>query len=205
MKKLLFCLVIFIFYYNFADSQTGWQWINPYPQGNTLEQVQMLNPSTGYAVTTNNAVIKTTNGGVNWSILVVNSSAQLFSVFFTDVNTGYVCGNNGSIYKTINGGTSWVSLQSGTTLYMDQIYFINANTGYFVKQFSFNRVMRTTNGGVNYMELDFNPNFPDYQYEPVTSMDLNTDLFLIRKQRKDVIKIFEYQNQYYFSQLLKEH
>jgi hypothetical protein len=147
MKKTTFTLLIILCSIQIANSQTGWQWVNPYPQGNTLEQVQMLNSSTGYAVTTSNAVIKTINGGVNWSILLVNSSAQLFSVFFTDVNTGYVCGNNGSIYKTINGGTNWAALQSGTTLYMDQVYFINANTGFVSSD---GAVLRTTNAGVNW-------------------------------------------------------
>ena len=147
MKKIIFTLLIILCSIQIVNSQTGWQWVNPYPQGNTLEQVQMLNSSTGYAVTTSNSVIKTINGGVNWSILSVNSSAQLFSVFFTDVNTGYVCGNNGSIYKTINGGTNWAALQSGTTLYMDQIYFVNANTGFVASD---GAVLRTTNAGVNW-------------------------------------------------------
>ncbi|MBI4649333.1 MAG: hypothetical protein HY738_22725 [Bacteroidia bacterium] len=50
------------------------------------------------------AILKTENGGINWSLQTVSCFIQ--SVFFTDNETGYAVGDN-YIYKTIDKPTSF--------------------------------------------------------------------------------------------------
>jgi len=48
---------------------------------------------------------KTTNGGVNWSFINLNTNVSSFeAIEFSDMQTGYLVGYNGKIYKTTNGG-----------------------------------------------------------------------------------------------------
>ena len=76
------------------------------------------------------AILKTTDGGENWSPLFSDTLGQFFSVFFTHPDTGYVAGNQGCILKTTNGGQTWISLPTGTTKLILSIWFINSNHGF---------------------------------------------------------------------------
>ncbi len=148
MKIIINLILALLFLQSSLFSQTGWSWLNPTPQGNSLFKVQMLNASTGYSVSGNNIALKTINGGVNWSILQVSNSAVLYSMYFNDVNTGYVVGSAGTIYKTTDGGVDWFAQQSGTTLYLDDISFINSSTGFIASD---GAVLKTTNAGINWV------------------------------------------------------
>ncbi|MFA7362059.1 MAG: YCF48-related protein [Candidatus Kapaibacterium sp.] len=80
-----------------------------------LNSVSFLDSLNGFACGANGAVIKTTNGGTNWTS--VNSgigSFNLNSVSFKDLNNGIVVGESGRVYLTTNGGNIWF-LQSSLT------------------------------------------------------------------------------------------
>ena len=55
-----------------------------------LESVYFINDNIGYAVGTDNIILKTENGGGNWVLQSVNvkTNHQLTSVFFTDADQG---------------------------------------------------------------------------------------------------------------------
>jgi len=61
-------------------------------------------------------IVKTTNGGDNWIVLVNDSLVECNSVYFTDNNTGYAVGINGCIYKTTNGGGTVGITQIGSEI-----------------------------------------------------------------------------------------
>jgi len=132
---------------------------------------------------------------------------------FMNLNTGYVTASwydnvpnpakvYNYLYKTTNSGINWTKLwryEFPQISHLGKFAISMKNEiGYFVKQGSFNRVLRTSNGGANYMELDLSPNFPNYLSEPITSMNSLKDLFLIRKAKKEVVKIYEYINHFYY-------
>ncbi|MFZ4564454.1 MAG: WD40/YVTN/BNR-like repeat-containing protein, partial [Bacteroidales bacterium] len=96
MKKIS-VLVFFAFLSGMGFSQ--WTWLNPLPQGNTLQSVFFSNAGTGYAVGECGTILKTIDGGTSWSARTGGTNAELNSVFFTDVNTGYVVGSRGTILK----------------------------------------------------------------------------------------------------------
>ena len=101
------------------------QWFlqNPLPQLQDLHSVMFPSSSVGYAVGNWGTIIKTTNGGTNWTVLSSGTGMGFLSVYFTDPDTGYVVGISGTILKTTDGGKNWTTLSTGTTNYLYSVYF----------------------------------------------------------------------------------
>jgi hypothetical protein len=55
-------------------------------------------------------IIKTIDGGLNWSIIKDEVGSMLNSVDFFDNSNGYTVGNNGVAYESINGGSTWTAV-----------------------------------------------------------------------------------------------
>ncbi len=123
-----------------------------------LYSVFFTDSDTGYAVGgfgggTAAIILKTTNGGSNWTSQTNPSNFCLYSVYFTNTNTGYAVGDQGIILKTIDGGTNWVYVQSGSMNFLSSIYFINNDTGYACGQgisTSAEIILKTIDGGTNW-------------------------------------------------------
>ena len=87
---------------------------------NNLNSVFFTAADTGYVVGRDGTILKTTNGGTNWTAQTSGTTNVLNSIYFTDANTGYTVGEIGTILKTINSGTTsftgtdTVSLQTFT-------------------------------------------------------------------------------------------
>ena len=120
-----------------------------------IKKINFLNASTGFAVgdgIPEGPILKTTNGGINWSQINSGASSFLNDIVFTDANTGYVCGDY-DIMKSTDGGNSWSMLfhgVSGDPEYWS-LYFVNANTGYFSHSRGGYKV--TTNGGSSFSNV----------------------------------------------------
>ncbi len=103
---------------------------------------------------------KTTNGGTNWTIMIINTpgiGAEDFKrISFINNFTGYVVGAEGTTYKTTDFGNSWDSVGFINDV-QEFIYcsnFINNNTGYAGG--NFNRLFKTTTGGVSWVRQNIN-------------------------------------------------
>ncbi|MCE1164018.1 MAG: YCF48-related protein [Bacteroidetes bacterium] len=84
---------------------------SPYP----VNSVYFLNKRLGFICGDSGAVMRTTNGGFNWSPLNTGTAAVKYnSIYFLDSLNGALAGNNGYIYITSNGGASWTIQTSGT-------------------------------------------------------------------------------------------
>jgi photosystem II stability/assembly factor-like uncharacterized protein len=65
-------------------------------------------PGTGYTAGTLSPIIKTTDGGANWTTKSVAAlSDSLWSVKFTDANNGIVVGANGTVLRSTDAGETW--------------------------------------------------------------------------------------------------
>ena len=84
----------------------------------------------------------------NWTKQTTGVSVYLNSIFFVNQNTGYCVGDNSTFLYTTNGGTNWNYRNIGTgTESLLKVFFINDTVGFVLY---FNKVMRTTNRGVNW-------------------------------------------------------
>jgi photosystem II stability/assembly factor-like uncharacterized protein len=158
------CLLIFFASFGFKDSKSsGWyqQWF-PNMNGSTINSITFLDSLTGYAVTSTNSsvqayILKTTNGGDNWSIIYTYIPPSINSGFkkiqFANSNTGYASTNYTNFFKTTNAGLNWIDLSS-VIFSDDDMAVINVDTILCVSSSGFDGgVFRSTNGGLNWSAL----------------------------------------------------
>jgi hypothetical protein len=114
----------------------------------------------------NGTILKTTNGGTNWTLQPSWATDGLYSVHFPDSSTGWAVGDNGTILKTTNGGSFWATQQSGTVSSLYSVYFTNNSTGWAVG--GNGTILKTTNDGTNWTTQTsgtnnnlFSVHFPD--------------------------------------------
>ncbi|GAK95577.1 hypothetical protein JCM19294_2359 [Nonlabens tegetincola] len=69
-----------------------------------------LNENEGYVAGGNGKLIKTIDGGSNWTTLNVGTTETIRDIHFIDSNTGFVVGDDISFYRTDDGGTTWTSI-----------------------------------------------------------------------------------------------
>lgn len=119
-----------------------------------FNSVVFVNDSTGFVVGTY-GIYKTSNSGNTWNLYT--SAARLWDVFFATQLVGYACGDSGVLYKTLDCGTTWNILPTSDpgSSYRG-LYFLSADTGYIVSSVLFGSVMRTVDGGVNWVSVSGN-------------------------------------------------
>jgi photosystem II stability/assembly factor-like uncharacterized protein len=142
--KLIILFVVFISSYTHG----GWVLQNT---GTTtfISSISFPSESTGFASGWSSTILKTTNGGTNWTFLSSPVSASYSSIYFVNVNTGWLVGSNGTVIKTTNSGLSWQTQISNTTTLLMLTNFVDAQTGYVVGYSGV--ILKTTNGGNNWV------------------------------------------------------
>jgi len=153
MKKTIILLALYIFLFESMCGQISgnidWFWQYPKPQGNTLNDIYIFNQDTAIAVGDLGTVIKTTNGGENWSVQhhAAGTSQDFTGVYFLDELIGWAVGGT-ALLKTEDGGNSWTEIQTNTPFAMRAVHFVDADTGIVVGNDGI--VLRTTDGGDNW-------------------------------------------------------
>jgi photosystem II stability/assembly factor-like uncharacterized protein len=79
-------------------AQSGWSWGNPTPQGNTLNSIDFVE-GRGYAAGEAGAVLRTDDGGANWTGTATGTSADLTRLQVLDPDTLTVLGGNGCVLR----------------------------------------------------------------------------------------------------------
>jgi photosystem II stability/assembly factor-like uncharacterized protein len=99
-----------------AYAQTGWKLCNGPAFVNRIDDLFMLNTQTGYAVSGDGKIVKTTDGGENW-ILMKQANIYCRSVEFINTEKGFVGGfsfnanmDTNILRRTTDGGVTWTDL-----------------------------------------------------------------------------------------------
>ena len=153
MKKftLFFVLVFFISMVSYG--QSGWQWFNPYPTGQTITSMSFTNANTGMAVTDyGGTILWTTNGGNNWTSFKPFNNILYSSCLLLNENTGFAGEVSDyspvHIIRTTNKGENWeVVLNTG--LYNIEISSI-VHWENNIYTSGGNKLIKSTNGGENW-------------------------------------------------------
>ncbi|MBA3899238.1 MAG: T9SS type A sorting domain-containing protein [Bacteroidetes bacterium] len=124
-----------------------------------LMSCYFVDKNTGYAVGDNEAILKTTDGGKNWSNQKVPgdiTQGGYRAVHFTSKDTGFVSGEWGYVFKTTNGGQTWRQINSKTWVYLDDIYFVDAHIGFAVGGWTGSNptIINTLDGGENWSLME---------------------------------------------------
>lgn len=172
LNRLFYCFILFFFVaFNFShNSSIGW-----FPQslpdlnGATIVEMVFTDSLTGYSVTSigpnsQSYILKTTNGGDNWNIILTDSNNRSFSgIEFANSSVGYASTfyNTGgsNLYKTTNKGVDWIKLNTpGMFQEFSNISVVSEEEIWYADIGIFNGgIFRSTNGGVNW-ELKYPPN-----------------------------------------------
>jgi photosystem II stability/assembly factor-like uncharacterized protein len=117
--------------------------------------------NTGFIVAANatgsdiGRILKTTNGGNTWNIVVLPVNKHMASIFFVNSNTGYASGYQ-TILKTTDAGATWIPKITTFSYYLFAIHFTDVNTGYVAGNLG--TILKTTNGGDNWVLLNSGTN-----------------------------------------------
>ena len=111
-----------------------------------LHSIFFPSVDTGYASGSSGTILKTTDGGADWTLQSSGTTNFLYSIFFPGTTTGYAVGLNGTILSTSNGGLKWDHQPSGTDNWLVSVCFAGLDTGYVVGQSG--TILKTTNGGL---------------------------------------------------------
>ena len=86
-----------------------WRQAASVPTRNTLVGVTFIDNQTGYAVGHAATIMKTSDGGDNWTLQYNERRGEtpLFAVYFADAQNGIAVGGFSYTFETNNGGESW--------------------------------------------------------------------------------------------------
>ena len=133
------------------SNNSGATWL---PQTTTLSgagfkflDVFFVSADTGWIATDGFEILRTVNGGTNWSITSTTFTPGISSVFFINKLHGWACTINGDVLESIDGGVSYQLLYSKNGSSFDKIVFTDAQNGWL---FGNGKVYRTADGGINW-------------------------------------------------------
>jgi len=158
IMRLIFFISILVFFtgYNFSDNPPSGWYLQTMPDlnGASVKDITFTDSLNGYAVTnignSNSYILKTTNGGDNWSI-VYTYTYPFSRVEFVNANTGFTNGFT-KLFKTTNTGDNWDSIDL-PGIFGDDMFVLNKDTIWLAMSESLTGgVYRTTNGGINWTQ-----------------------------------------------------
>jgi photosystem II stability/assembly factor-like uncharacterized protein len=163
MKKIIYSLVIIISALSCIKlySQQGWI---PQQTGFTfnITSVHFLNGMYGMAVSSTGEMIKTTNGGVNWTALNPGMTVYFADVRIVDSNITCAAGTSSAnslpaIIRTSNAGMNWSVVWTGTNgnyTFNNMIFFHDSGAVCLnTTLFGGAQALKTNNGGLNWSSV----------------------------------------------------
>ncbi|MEM0542243.1 YCF48-related protein [Flavobacterium sp. j3] len=104
-------------------------------------------------LSSNNKIVKTTDGGITWTSISVTGYPSIVKTFFTSTLIGHAACNQGKILKTINGGINWYVTETVSTIPSNflSLYFINENIGFATREHDL--MFKTINAGESWTEI----------------------------------------------------
>ncbi len=141
--------------------------------GDIYNDMTFVNDKTGFAVSRNGKIVKTTDGGFHWSTLSPVVTFNLVRIQFINTDVGFVIGGDstgGYLLKTLDAGSSWqlINLHMTEPGWPTGLFFLNANKGFITGKHFFKM---TTDGGSTWVDAvsEGNENFTDVSFKNASS------------------------------------
>lgn len=158
----------------YTTSNVGQTWSKVEISGNAgkrnFNAVYFLNDKIGFIVGGNErndaiqTILKTTDGGKNWSVQKDNIAPWLRDVHAINDKTAFACGD-GVLLKTTDGGSNWNDIVlpgNASSRRFNSVWFIDEKVGFLggghPTRDSIQTLLKTTDGGNNWSIIYDNPN-----------------------------------------------
>ncbi|MBM2813578.1 MAG: hypothetical protein HW421_340 [Ignavibacteria bacterium] len=173
MKKLrtIIFVVLCILAINPAieELRAGWVGLNSGMSTVNFNGVYFFNAATGIVVGSGGTILKTTDGGANWSQRSSGVTSDLNSINFISSSVGYIMGNGGVGLRTNDAGETWTIISTmGTTNNLMSVHFADQSWGMAVG--ANGTIKYTYNGGLGW----YSPN----SISPTTNAQFNSAYFV---------------------------
>ncbi|MEA2409687.1 MAG: hypothetical protein QOC77_248 [Thermoleophilaceae bacterium] len=126
--------------------QSGWNWGNPQPQGNTLRAVEFAG-ARGFAAGEFGTLLRTDDRGRSWTGIPTGTTAAITHISIPDAST-VVVGSGCVLRRSDDGGTSFAAIPVGCKPGIASLAFPSAQTGYLL--LADGAVSKTTDGGATF-------------------------------------------------------
>lgn len=127
----------------------------------------LIDNNTIYAVGPAGQIIKTTDGGANWTGQVSGTGDALNTITTGDGIAIYATGINGVVVKTTDEGATWNPVTTGISQNISDAFFSDNLTGYIVSNVATGTMLKTTDGGTTWTSMT--PVDPGDDYYSITS------------------------------------
>lgn len=148
-----------------ANAQTWFQ-LNS-GTDSTLYDVCFINQDTGF-VCGDGILLKTTNGGSNWTIINTGFNVHFRCIRFLDANIGFIGDGEGTLIKTMDGGSTWANIAPDMPgHFFGGNWFIDASTGVVAignAIYSAGQIFKTTDGGATWNPTYSSDDWINYFY-----------------------------------------
>ncbi|MBI5324005.1 MAG: hypothetical protein HZB41_01775 [Ignavibacteriae bacterium] len=154
MRNSKLKLVIFLFtFLFFSCSSPKFELIKEFQKEYKFNGMKFIDSTNGYIIGVNNGVnksallLKTIDGGDNWTEIPLDLKSNLFKIFFLDKNYGWILGTD-KLLSTSNGGESWNKIDlvesqiNNLQFNTDKIGWASADSG---------KILYTYDGGKNWI------------------------------------------------------
>jgi len=170
-------------FYHTTNGGANWNFTAINMGGNNVD-LKLINAYTGFVFCSYNwqypnwarLVLKSTNGGYNFSAVYSSVTHRLNGFCFTDANNGWICGDSNLILRTTNGGINWTTQNSPIFANYKRVYFYNSNTGWMADDSG--HILKTTTGGISFIrkigddipyKFSLSQNYPN-PFNPTTNI-----------------------------------
>ena len=149
--RLVVVLLVLLSIFSISFAQGTWEQIlPPTPTTNQLVSLYFTNQDTGWAVGEHGTILKSTDGGENWRLIVIPYKPYLLDVFFPTPSVGYIVGQDGLILKSEDEGETWQEQEITFTNNLNRIRFRDENTGWIIGERGL--ILFTEDGGINWQQ-----------------------------------------------------
>lgn len=116
-------------------------------------------------------ILKTTNGGVNWTTVYTSATNYIINIGGIDAQNVMGSWSNGTLVRTTNGGINWTETPNSILPFAYNISFLNSTTGF--ASGGEGKAARTTNGGTTWDSINTPAmGWAIFQIKPVSAAEI---------------------------------
>jgi len=150
MKKYLLILFSVILISSSDVNLTYAQWESLGPYGGSVNQI-WANNSYLFVLLQNNGIFRSSNNGLNWSRLNLESTSS-FSSYFTGIGSNIIYISPSGLFRSSDNGDSWYPSNNGLPATFSYINSISSNQNVFYVVVNYD-LYKSTDNGASWLSL----------------------------------------------------